>query len=152
MLERDVPLVPTFNINFALMERIAWAGARCRPGRSRRCATCSSTSRPTSATPWNEACGVVMGTDSFAGMYPPAELAYMSEFGLGPFRAIQAATSEAAKLLGLASEVGTLRSRQAGRSNRGLRGSAGGARLWRDPTRIVLVMQGGRVVADRRGG
>ena len=40
---------------------------------------------------------VVMGTDSFNGMYPPAELAYMSEFGLGPFRAIQAATSEAAR-------------------------------------------------------
>ena len=93
-----------------------------------------------------------MGTDSFNGMYPPAELSYLSEFGLGPFRAIQAATNEAARLLGLAGEVGTLEP--------GMRADLIAVSgdplaepgLWRDPARIVFVMQGGRVVADRRGG
>jgi len=41
-------------------------------------------------------------------MYPPAELAYMAEFGLGPHRAIQAATIEGARLLGLADQIGSL--------------------------------------------
>ena len=92
-----------------------------------------------------------MGTDSFNGMYPPAELAYMSEFGLGPYRAIQAATIEAAKLLSLAGEIGTL---EAGKQADLIAVSGdplAEPELWRDPARIVFVMQGGIVVADRRG-
>jgi imidazolonepropionase-like amidohydrolase len=94
---------------------------------------------------------VVMGTDSFNGLYPPAELAYLSEFGLGPFRAIRAATNEAAALLGLADVVGTL---ETGKSADLIAVSGdplSEPSLWRDPARIVFVMQGGRIVADRRG-
>jgi imidazolonepropionase-like amidohydrolase len=94
---------------------------------------------------------VVMGTDSFQGMYPPAELAYMSQYGLGPFRAIQAATCDAAALLGLSGLVGTL---EAGKQADLIAVSGdplAEPELWRDPARIVFVMQGGRVVADRRG-
>jgi imidazolonepropionase-like amidohydrolase len=75
----------------------------------------------------------------------------MSEFGLGPFRAIQAATSEAAKLLGLADRVGTL---EAGKQADLVAVSGdplAEPELWRDSARIVFVMQGGRIVADRRG-
>jgi imidazolonepropionase-like amidohydrolase len=75
----------------------------------------------------------------------------MAEFGLGPFRAIQAATTEGARLLGVADRVGALEP--------GMEAdliAVGGdplaePALWLDPARIVLVMQGGRIVADRRG-
>jgi imidazolonepropionase-like amidohydrolase len=92
-----------------------------------------------------------MGTDSFNGMYPPAELAYLSEYGLGPFRAIQAATTEAAKLLGLSDEVGTLEPGKLADLVAVSGDPLSEPELWRDPARIVFVMQGGRVVADRRG-
>jgi imidazolonepropionase-like amidohydrolase len=75
----------------------------------------------------------------------------MSDFGLGPFRAIQAATSDAAALLGLTDRAGTL---EAGKQA-DLIAVAGDPLaepgLWRDPARIILVIQGGRIVADRRG-
>jgi imidazolonepropionase-like amidohydrolase len=92
-----------------------------------------------------------MGTDSFSGMYPPAELAYMGEFGLGPFRAIQAATNHAAELLGLANEVGTLEAGKVADLIAVVGDPLSEPELWRDPARIVLVIQGGRFVADRRG-
>jgi imidazolonepropionase-like amidohydrolase len=92
-----------------------------------------------------------MGTDSFSGMYPPAELAYMAEFGLGSFRAIQAATSEAARLLGLADLVGTIEPGKVADLIAVSGDPLAEPELWRDPARIVFVMQGGRVVADRRG-
>ena len=75
----------------------------------------------------------------------------MAEFGLGPFRAIQAATCDAAALLGLADQIGTL---EAGKQADLIAVSGdplAEPALWRDPARIVLVMQGGRIVADRRG-
>ena len=151
MLERDVPLVPTFNINFALMdeERVArgdvppWAVEKMRYLFKRQQAGFRHAVE--------RGVRVVMGTDSFNGLYPPAELAYMSEFGLGPFRAIQAATNEAAALLGLADVVGTL---ETGKSADVIAVSGdplAEPELWRDRGRIVLVMQAGRVVADRRG-
>jgi imidazolonepropionase-like amidohydrolase len=151
MLERDVPLVPTFNINFALMdeERVArgdvppWAVEKMRYLFERQQAGFRHAVE--------RGVRVVMGTDSFNGLYPPAELAYMSEFGLGPFRAIQAATNEAAALLGLANVVGTL---EAGKSADLIAVSGDPLAepgLWRDPARIVFVMQAGRIVADRRG-
>ena len=151
MLERDVPLVPTFNINFALMdeERVArgdvppWAVEKMRYLFDRQQANFRHAVE--------RGVRVVMGTDCFNGMYPPAELAYMAQFGLGPFRAIQAATSEAAALLGLAAEVGTLEQGK----DADLIAVSGDPltepELWRDPARIVFVIQGGRIVADRRG-
>jgi len=75
----------------------------------------------------------------------------MSEYGLGPFRAIQASTIEAARLLGLTDQVGTL---EAGKQADLIAVSGDPLtepELWRDPARIVFVMQGGRVAADRRG-
>jgi imidazolonepropionase-like amidohydrolase len=75
----------------------------------------------------------------------------MAEFGLGPFRSIQAATTEAAKLLGIADQVGTLEPGKQADLIAVSGDPLSEPELWRDPTRIVLVIQGGRVVADRRG-
>jgi imidazolonepropionase-like amidohydrolase len=151
MLERDVPLIPTFNINFALMSEERIARGEVKPWAVDKMRYLFEHQQANFLHAVERGVRVCMGTDSFNGMYPPAELAYMAEFGLGPFRAIQAATTEAAKLLGLADEVGTL---EPGRiadliavSGDPLAEPA----LWHDPARIVLVVQGGRIVADRRG-
>ena len=151
MLERDVPLVPTFNVNFALMDQGRIARGEVPPWAVEKMRYLFERQQRNFRHAVDRGVRVVMGTDSFNGMYPPAELAYMAEFGLGPFGAIKAATSEAAKLLGLAGEVGTLEP--------GLQADLIAVsgdpltepELWRDPARIVFVMQGGRVVADRRG-
>ena len=151
MLERDVPLIPTFNINFSLMDEARIARGEVPPWAVEKMRYLFESQQRNFRHAIERGVRVVMGTDSFSGMYPTAELAYMSEFGLGPFRAIQAATSEAAKLLGLADRMGTL---EAGKQA-DLVAVAGDPlaepELWRDPARIVFVMQGGRIVADRRG-
>jgi imidazolonepropionase-like amidohydrolase len=151
MLERDVPLVPTFNVNFALMDEGRIARGEVPPWAVEKMRYLFERQQRNFRHAVDRGVRVVMGTDSFNGMYPPAELAYMAEFGLGPFGAIKAATSEAAKLLGLAEEVGILepglQADQIAVSGDPLTDPE----LWRDPARIVFVMQGGRVVADRRG-
>jgi imidazolonepropionase-like amidohydrolase len=150
MLERDVPLVPTFTVNFALMDEGRIARGEVPPWAIEKMRYLFERQQRNFRHAVDRGVRVVMGTDSFNGMYPPAELAYMAEYGLGPFRAIQAATSEAASLLGLSDVVGTL---EAGKQA-DLIAVAGDPlaepELWRDPARIVFVMQAGRVVADRR--
>ena len=151
MLERDVPLVPTFTVNFALMDEGRIARGEVPPWAIEKMRYLFERQQRNFRHAVDRGVRVVMGTDSFNGMYPPAELAYMSEYGLGPFRAIQAATSEAARLLGLSDVVGTL---EPGKQADVIAVSGdplAEPELWRDPARIVFVVQGGRVVADRRG-
>jgi len=151
MLELDVPLVPTFNINFALMDEGRVSRGEVPPWAIEKMRYLFDRQQANFRHAVERGVRVVMGTDSFSGMYPPAELAYMSEFGLGPFRAIQAATCDAARLLGLADLIGTL---EPGKQADFIAISGdplAEPELWRDPTRIALVVQGGRIVADRRG-
>ncbi|HEY5486721.1 MAG TPA: amidohydrolase family protein [Candidatus Limnocylindrales bacterium] len=151
MLERDVPLVPTFTVNFALMDEGRIARGEVPPWAIDKMRYLFERQQRNFRHAVDRGVRVVMGTDSFNGMYPPAELAYMSEYGLGPFRALQAATSEAARLLGLGDQVGTL---EAGKQADLIAVSGdplAEPALWRDPARIVFVMQAGRVVTDRRG-
>jgi imidazolonepropionase-like amidohydrolase len=151
MLARDVPLIPTFNINFALMDEERIARGEVAPWAVEKMRYLFTRQQANFRRAVERGVRVLMGTDSFNGMYPPAELAYLSEFGLGPFRAIQAATQDAARLLGLADVVGTL---EAGKQADLIAVSGDPLtepELWRDPARIVFVMQGGRIVADRRG-
>jgi imidazolonepropionase-like amidohydrolase len=151
MLELDVPLVPTFNINFALMDEGRVSRGEVPPWAIEKMRYLFDRQQANFRHAVERGVRVVMGTDSFSGMYPPAELAYMSEFGLGPFRAIQAATCDAARLLGLADLIGTL---EPGKEADFIAISGdplAEPELWRDPTRIALVVQGGRIVADRRG-
>jgi imidazolonepropionase-like amidohydrolase len=151
LLARDVPLIPTFNINFALMSQERIDRGEIPPWAVEKMRYLFEKQQVSFRHCVDRGVRVVMGTDSFNGMYPPAELAYMAAFGLGPFRAIQAATNSAAALLGLADQVGTL---EAGKQADFIAVSGdplADPELWRDPARIVLVMQGGRIVADRRG-
>ena len=151
MLERDVPLVPTFNINFALMDEDRVARGDVPPWAVEKMRYLFDRQQANFRHAIDRGVRVVMGTDCFNGMYPPAELAYMAEFGLGPFRAIKAATIEAAALLGLADQVGTLEPGKEADLIAVSGDPLAEPELWRDPARIVFVMQAGRIVADRRG-
>jgi imidazolonepropionase-like amidohydrolase len=151
MLERGVPLVPTFNINFALMDESRVARGEVPPWAIDKMRYLFEKQQGNFRHAVERGVRVVMGTDCFNGMYPPAELAYMSEFGLGPFRAIQAATADAAALLGLADQVGTLEPGKWADLIAVSGDPLAEPSLWSDPARIVFVMQAGRVVADRRG-
>jgi imidazolonepropionase-like amidohydrolase len=151
MLERDVPLIPTFNINFALMDEERVARGDVPPWAIEKMRYLFDKQQVNFRHAIERGVRVVMGTDSFSGMYPPAELAYMAQFGLGPFGAIQAATINAALLLGLADQVGTLEAGKVADLIAVSGDPLAEPELWRDPARIVFVMQGGRAAADRRG-
>ena len=151
MLQRNVPLVPTFNINFALMDEGRVARGDVPPWAIEKMRYLFDQQQVNFRRAVDRGVRVIMGTDSFSGMFPPAELAYLAHFGLGPFRAIQAATNHAAELLGLAEEVGTLEAGKVADIIAVSGDPLAEPELWRDPSRIVFVMQGGRVVVDRRG-
>jgi imidazolonepropionase-like amidohydrolase len=151
MLAGDVALVPTFLIVEEMLrpDRVEdgttppWAVEKVERMRGRQ--------RESFAEAVRRGVRVAMGTDGGAGSHLPSELALMVEAGLDPLGALRAATIDAARLLGLDREVGTL---EAGKvadlvlvSGDPLAEPA----LWRDPSRIALVAQAGRVVADRRG-
>jgi imidazolonepropionase-like amidohydrolase len=151
MLERDVPLIPTFNINFALMDEGRVGRGEVPPWAIEKMTYLFKRQQANFRHAVDRGVRIVMGTDSFNGMFPPAEIAYMSDFGLGPFRAIRAATLEGAKLLGLDDVIGTLEPGKQADLIAVSGDPLSEPELWRDPARIVFVMQGGRVVADRRG-
>ena len=151
MLARNVPLIPTFNINFELMDEDRVARGDVPPWAIEKMRYLFDKQQVNFRHAIERGVRVVMGTDSFSGMFPPAELAYMADFGLGSFRAIQAATTEAAALLGVADQVGTLEPGKFADLIAVSGDPLADPGLWRDPARIVFVMLGGRIVADRRG-
>ena len=151
MLARNVPLIPTFNINFELMDEDRVARGDVPPWAIEKMRYLFDKQQVNFRHAIERGVRVVMGTDSFSGMFPPAELAYMADFGLGSFRAIQAATTEAAALLGVADQVGTLEPGKFAALIAVSGDPLADPGLWRGPARIVFVMQGGRIVADRRG-
>ncbi len=151
MLERDVPLVPTFTVNFDLMDEKTIASGALPHYAIEKMNYLFEKQQRNFRHAAERGVRVAMGTDSVNGSYPIGEIAYMAEYGLGPFRALQAATCEAAKLLKLTDQVGTL---EPGKQADVILVSGdplAEPSVWKDPGRIVFVMAGGRVVADRRG-
>ena len=150
LFQRDVPLIPTFLINFALMDEERVARGDVPPWAIEKMRYLFERQQAGFRHAVSRGVRVIMGTDSFNGMYPPAELAYLSQFGLGPFRAIQAATIDAARLLGISDIVGTLEPGKLADLVAVSGDPLAESELWRDPARVALVLQSGRVVADRR--
>ncbi len=150
MVARDVPLVPTYLIVEEMLhpDLVAsgatppWAVEKIHRMKDRQLGT------------FREAVGrgvrIAMGTDGTARSHLPTELSLMVDAGLDPFAALRAATTEAARLLDVDGEVGTL---EPGKSADLVLVSGdplAEPALWRDPARVALVLQAGRVVTDRR--
>jgi imidazolonepropionase-like amidohydrolase len=151
MLAGDVALVPTFLIVEEMLrpDRVEdgttppWAVEKVERMRGRQ--------RESFAEAVRRGVRVAMGTDGGAGSHLPSELALMVEAGLDPLAALRAATVDAARLLGLDREVGTLEAGKLADLVLVSGDPPAEPALWRDPSRIALVTQAGRVFADRRG-
>jgi imidazolonepropionase-like amidohydrolase len=74
----------------------------------------------------------------------------MVQHGLSPRLALGAATIEAARLLGLGEDLGTIEPGRIADLALVHGDPFSDPELWSDPARVVAVIQGGRVVADRR--
>jgi imidazolonepropionase-like amidohydrolase len=152
MLERDVPLAPTFLINYELISEDRIASGDVAPWAVEKIRYLFHRQQENFRRAVERGVRVVMGTDAFNGMYPPAELSYLAAHGLGAFGAIRAATINGAQLLGLDDQVGTLEAGKIADLVLVAGDPLTEPELWRDPNRIALVVQCGHVVADRRSG
>ncbi len=74
----------------------------------------------------------------------------MVEHGLSPVAALRAATIDAARLLGLDAEIGTLEPGKVADILLVDGDPIANPSLWREPASVSLVVKGGRIVADRR--
>ncbi|HYK94990.1 MAG TPA: amidohydrolase family protein [Candidatus Dormibacteraeota bacterium] len=150
MLERDVPLVPTFQISYRMLEpdlvergvTPPWAIEKQRAlmvdlDRNFRHAV-------------ERGIRVAMGTDGVRDEHLPRELTLMVQHGLSPRGALGAATIEAARLLGLGEDLGTIEPGRIADLVLVTGDPFTEPGLWSEPARVVAVIQGGRVVADRR--
>jgi imidazolonepropionase-like amidohydrolase len=150
LLERGVPIVPTFLVaeEVARSENVAsgatppWAVQKARDIEARRAERF--------AAAVERGVTIVMGSDLGLGPHHPAELALMVDHGLSPLAALRSATLDAARLLDLDADLGTL---EVGKiadlvllDFDPLREPS----RWRDPAAVRAVIQGGRLVVDRR--
>ena len=150
MLDRGVPLVPTFLIIEEMLreDRVAsgvtpsWAVTKVRE--------LVGEIEPRFRHAVERGVRIAMGTDGGLGSHLPTELALMVEHGLSPRAALGAATIEAATLLGLAADLGTLERGKIADVLLVDGDPIAEPSLWRDPSRVSMVVQAGRVVADRR--
>jgi imidazolonepropionase-like amidohydrolase len=124
MLEHDVPLVPTFQISYRMLEPDLVERGVTPPWAVEKQRALMADLDRNFRHAVERGIRVAMGTDGVRDEHLPHELALMVPHGLSPRRALGAATIEAAGLLD--------------------------PELWSDPARVVSVVQGGRVVADRR--
>jgi imidazolonepropionase-like amidohydrolase len=150
MLERGVPLVPTFLVIEEMLREDRVASGTTPPWAAEKVQGLLTEMEPRFRHAVERGVRIAMGTDGGNGSHLPAELSLMVEHGLSPLGALRAATIEAARLLGLEDEVGTL---EPGKIADVLLVSGdplAEPALWRDPTRVAMVVQSGRVVADRR--
>jgi imidazolonepropionase-like amidohydrolase len=151
LLERDVPLVPTHLIVEEMLRQDRVTDGVTPPWAVEKVLALRERQRETFAEAVRRGVRIVMGTDGVQGSHLPAELALMVEHGMSPHASLAAATMEAARLLGIAADVGTLEPGRLADLVLVAGDPLAEPSLWRDPARIVLVAQDGRIVADRRG-
>ncbi|HLO34944.1 MAG TPA: amidohydrolase family protein [Candidatus Deferrimicrobium sp.] len=149
MLEHDVPLVPTFLVIEEMLREDRVESGVTPPWAVEKVHRLLDEIEPRFRRAVERGVRVAMGTDGGLGSHLPTELSLMVEHGLSPLLALRAATIEAARLLRLDGEIGTL---EAGKAADVLildGDPLAEPSLWRDPARIVTVIQAGKVVADR---
>ena len=151
MLERDVPLVPTFLIIEEMLREDRVDSGVTPPWAVEKVRVLVGEIEPRFRHAVERGVRIAMGTDGGVGSHLPTELSLMVEHGMSPLASLRAATIDAARLLGLDGEIGTLEAGKAADVLLVDGDPIAEPALWRDPARIVTVIQGGRVVADRRG-
>ena len=151
MLERDVPLVPTFLIIEEMLREDRVDSGITPPWAVEKVRVLVEEIEPRFRHAVERGVRIAMGTDGGVGSHLPTELSLMVEHGMSPLASLRAATIDAARLLGLDGEIGTLEAGKAADLLLVDGDPIAEPALWRDPARTVTVIQGGRVVADRRG-
>lgn len=150
MLERDVPLVPTFLVNADMLREDRVASGATPPWAAVKVRELLAEMDPRFRHAVERGVRIAMGTDGALGSHLPTELTLMVEHGLSPLGALRAATVEAARLLDIESEVGTLEVGKVADILLLDGDPVAEPSLWREPSTVMMVVQGGRVVADRR--
>ncbi len=150
MLERDVALIPTFLVVEEMLRADRVADGTTPPWAVEKVTELLPSIERGFQLAVSRGVRVAMGTDGGEQSHLPAELSLMVEYGLPPLGALRAATLEAARLLGLEDEVGTLEVGKVADLIVVDGDPLAEPSLWRDPARVTMVVQGGKVVADRR--
>ena len=150
MLERDVPVVPTFLISYRMLEPDLVEQGITPPWAVEKQQALMPDLDRNFRHAVERGLRVAMGTDGVRDDHLPRELSHMVDHGLSPLGALRAATIEAARLLDLSDDVGTIEPGKIADLAFILGDPLTEPALWSDPARIVAVVQAGKVVADRR--
>jgi imidazolonepropionase-like amidohydrolase len=150
MLERGVPLVPTFQISYRMLEPDLVAQGITPPWAVEKQRGLMAALERNFRRAVERGVRVAMGTDGVRGEHLPTELAWMVKHGMTPRAALGAATIEAARLLDLGDELGTIEPGRIADVILVDGDPLAEPELWRDPARVKAVVQSGHVVADRR--
>jgi imidazolonepropionase-like amidohydrolase len=150
MLERDVPLVPTFQISYRMLEPDLVERGVTPPWAVEKQRALMADLDRNFRHAAERGIRVAMGTDGVRDEHLPRELTLMVQHGLTPRRALGAATIEAARLLGLGEDLGTLEPGRIADVILVAGDPFTEPALWSDPARVVAVVQGGHLIADRR--
>ena len=104
---RDVPLVPTFLIIEEMLREDRVDSGVTPPWAVEKVSVLVEV-EPRFRHAVERGVRIAMGTDGGAGSHLPTELSLMVEHGMSPLASLRAATMDAARLLGLDGEIGTL--------------------------------------------
>jgi imidazolonepropionase-like amidohydrolase len=150
MLERGVPLVPTFQISHRMLEPDLVERGITPPWAVEKQQALMVDLDRNFRRAVERGLPIAMGTDGVRGEHLPAELTLMVDHGLSPLGALRAATIEAARLLDLSADLGTIEPGKIADLVLVDGDPLAEPALWVDPARVVGVIQAGKMVADRR--
>jgi imidazolonepropionase-like amidohydrolase len=150
MLARDVSLVPTFLIVEEMLREDRVASGVTPSWAVEKALELRGEAEPRFRHAVERGVRVAMGTDGGLGSHLPTELSLLVDHGLSPLAALRAATIDAARLLGLDADIGTLEPGKVADILLIDGDPMAEPSLWREPSRITTVVRAGRVVADRR--
>lgn len=150
MLERGVPLVPTLYISYRMIEPELVEQGITPPWALQKQRELMQDLERNFRHAIERGITVAMGTDGGRGDHLPRELRHMVDHGMTPLAALRAATIEAARLLDLEEDLGTIEPGKIADLAIVDGDPLAEPALWADPARVVTVVQAGKVVADRR--